>query len=487
MSRKQLARSGGDLTTLGSDDTGCVILHLDMDSYFVSVELLSRPHLRGRPVIVGGSSGRGVVVSASYEAREYGVHAAMPMARAVGLCPQAVVIPPSRGLYGEYSRQVFDIIGQVTPTFSKVSVDEGFIDVSGAVRRLGSPARIAADLRHRIRERTGLVASVGVAATLVVAKLASGRAKPDGLLVVPAAEVDRFLRPMPVEAMPGVGARTQETLARYGIRTIGDLADTDRHWAGRTLGAWGHTLWDHAHGIDDRDIHGGAVKDHSVSAEHTFETDLTDLDRIEKELLRLADDVARRLRKEGKTSASVGLKYRLPDFTTLSRSVTLPAPTDLAAELHGALLPALRRLFRERPGGVRLLGLRASGLVDLAASGRQTTLDLFADGPAPSASSTSSGAGSPTSDPSAAEAPRPGADHPHSAAAPAPARPPARNPEGRREAEVALDAVRARFGTGAIGAASLLPGQDEDPETDRFDPHDASRPKFRGRATRPEE
>lgn len=411
MSRKQLARSGGDLHALGTDDTGCTILHLDMDSFFVSVELLTRPELRGTPVIVGGRGGRGVVVSASYEAREYGVHAAMPMARAVTLCPQATVIPPSRGQYSAYSRRVFDLIAEVTEDFAKVSVDEGYIDVASAVRRLGSPATIAAGLRERIRRETGLVASVGVANTLVVAKLASTRAKPDGLLVVPVARVDDFLRPMPVEALPGVGTKTQSTLARYGIRTIADLADADEDWVSRTLGAWGRSLWNHAHGRDSRTVHMHA-KDHSVSAEHTFGHDVRDLGKLELELLRLADTVAYRLRKEGKAAGGVGLKYRLADFTTYSRSVTLPAPTDVARELQEALLPALRTLYDSHSAAVRLLGLRAADLVDFEASGRQATLDE-----------------------------------------------PERSP---REAELALDAVRDRFGRAAIGSASLLRGPDPD-------------------------
>ncbi|GAA1842317.1 DNA polymerase IV [Brevibacterium marinum] len=405
MSRKQLARSGGDLSRLGADDTGATMLHLDMDSFFVSVELLSRPELLGRPVIVGGRSGRGVVVSASYEAREFGVHAAMPMARAMNLCPFAEVIPPSHGLYSTFSQTVFDLVAQVTPDFWQVSVDEAYIDVSGAVRRLGSPALITSELRAEIAARTGLRASVGIAGSRVVAKLASTRAKPNGQLLVPLASTQEFLDPMPIEALPGVGEKTREAFFRYGIRLIGDLAAVDEAWAGRVFGAHGHHLWRGAHGWDSHGMD-RQVKDRSISAEHTFGEDVWDLSQLEHELLRLTDKVAHRVRADGKVATTLGLKYRLGDFTTLSRSVTLEAPTDLAQEMYEALRPAMRDLRAQRSKGVRLLGVRAAGLMDFTVSGRQARLDE--------------------------------AEH------------------SGREAEVALDDVRRKFGTAAISQASLL-------------------------------
>ena len=405
MSRKQLARSGGDLSRLGTDDAGATMLHLDMDSFFVSVELLSRPHLVGRPVIVGGRSGRGVVVSASYEAREFGVHAAMPMSRAMNLCPVAEVIPPSHGQYSSYSRQVFDLVAEVTPDVRQVSVDEAYIDVSGAVRRLGSPVEITTQLRARIRERTGLSASVGIAVSRVVAKLASTRAKPNGQLLVPVAATQEFLDPMPIEALPGVGEKTHAGFSRYGIRLIGDLAAVDEDWAARVFGAHGHQLWRAAHGRDSSGFDQQA-REHSISAENTFGEDIWDIAVLEHELLRLADKVAYRVRAEGKVTTSLGLKYRLGDFTTLSRSVTLTAPTDLAREMYEALRPALRTLREQRSQGVRLLGVRAAGLSDFAVTGRQATLD----------------------------------EPVHSG----------------RDAEVALDEVRRRFGSEAISQASLL-------------------------------
>jgi DNA polymerase-4 len=423
MSRKQLARSGGDLRALGTDDTGCVILHLDMDSFFVSVELLARPELVGLPVIVGGRSGRGVVTSASYEAREYGVHAAMPMARAIRLCPMAHVIEPSHGKYREYSRAVFDVVSEVTPDVAQVSVDEAYIDVSGAIRRLGSPARIAWELRRRIRAVTGLNASVGIATTMVVAKMASARAKPNGQLVVPLDQVSAFTAPMPVEALPGVGGRTQQILAGYGITTIGRLAECDPGWAQRVLGSAGRTLVGYARGHDERTVHMRA-KDHSISAEHTFEQDVYDPTVLVRELLRLADTVASRLRAEGKVASGVGLKYRTGEFKTSSRQVTLPAPSDVAAELHRALLPGLRALHTANRDGVRLLGLRAGGLLDAQIAGRQET--LF----------------DPEVEPASGQA--------------ASMRPGRAAPGANRQAEVAADLVRKRFGRAAIAPASLL-------------------------------
>lgn len=411
MSRKQLARSGGDLTRLGTDDTGATMLHLDMDSFFVSVELLTRPELVGKPVIVGGRSGRGVVVSASYEAREYGVHAAMPMSRAIQMCPFAEVIPPSHGQYSEYSREVFDIVARVTPEFRQVSVDEAYIDVSGAVRRLGRPVDITTRLRAEIQETTGLSASVGIAGSRVVAKLASTRAKPRGQLLVPLDSTQRFLDPMPIEALPGVGEKTKEGFAKYGIQLIGDLASLDEGWVARVFGAHGRHLWMCAHGRDTHSM-GETAKEHSISAEHTFTDDVWEIEKLEHELLRLADKVAHRIRLEGKVATTLGLKYRLSDFTTLSRSVTLSAPTDLAAEIYQSLLPPMISLRESRVKGVRLLGVRAAGLMDFSQSGRQARLD---------------------------------------------------EPEhSTRDAELALDEVRQKFGPGAISQATLLPNARKD-------------------------
>ena len=404
MSRKQLDRTGGDLTGLGDDDTGCTILHLDMDAFFVSVERLLDPSLIDRPVIVGGRSGRGVVASASYEARAYGVHSAMPIGRALALCPNAVVVPPTKGVYSEYSDRVFAVVSDVTPDFSRVSVDEGYIDVSGAVRRLGSPARIALYLRQAIAERTGLPSSIGLSKTMVVAKIASARAKPNGQLVVPVGKEAQFMESMPVTALPGVGRATHETLSRYGIRTIGDLARQTPAWAAKTLGSAGPALVGYAQGRDSRTVHDRA-KDHSISAESTFDDDIYQLELLRTELLRLADKVTARVRAEGLAAGTVTLKFRSPDFTTITRSVTLPAPTDVTGEVYEALLGPLEAAAAKRTGA-RLLGVVASNLQPVGVVGRQETLE-------------SSG-------------------------------------RSTRESDIAVDEIRKKFGKGAISPASLL-------------------------------
>ncbi|WGW13299.1 DNA polymerase IV [Saxibacter everestensis] len=406
MSRKQLDRSGGDLSSLGADDTGCTILHLDMDAFFASVELLERPELRGRPVIVGGSSHRGVVVSATYEARAYGVHAAMPMTRARRLCPQATVIPPSKGAYSAFSAQVMELIAQRTDQIQKISIDEAFIDVGSAVRRLGSPATIAADLRADVRRHTGLVCSIGVASTLFVAKLASTRAKPDGLLVIPAQRVLDFLSPMQVQALPGVGEKTQASLARFGITTIGDLAATRQSVIQRALGAHGAHLWQLANGIDPRVVSTGGPEK-SIGAEETFDIDLSARDELRRELLRLSEKVALRLRSAEFVGRVVVLKVRYSDFFTVTRSRTLDQGTDVASDIYAAvveLFDALRETSK-RPL-VRLLGVRVEQLSPSASAHRQLTIG--------------------------------------------------EREFGRREAEQASDAARRKFGTDAIRPASLL-------------------------------
>jgi len=210
----------------GSEEDGCSILHVDMDAFFASVELARRPHLRGRPVIVGGSE-RSVVLAATYEARAFGVHSAMPMQIARRMCPQAVVVPPDMQAYRDVSAAVMEILGDVTNLLEQASVDEAFLDVSGARRRLGPPSVIAAGIRERVRAQHGITCSVGIASTKFVAKLASGHAKPDGVLLVPRAATVDFLRALPVGALWGVGERTEAALARWGLRTVAELADSD--------------------------------------------------------------------------------------------------------------------------------------------------------------------------------------------------------------------------------------------------------------------
>jgi DNA polymerase IV len=255
MSRRQLERSGspeGFDHGVSTNDEGCAVLHVDMDAFYASVELIDRPELHGRPVVVGGG-GRSVVLSATYEARRYGIHAAMPMSRARRLCPQATIIQPDPRRYSAVSEGVMEIFRSITPKVEPLSLDEAFLDIAGAVRRLGSPADIGALIRDRVADEQRITCSVGVASTKFVAKLASGRAKPDGLLVVPSAETLTFLHPLPVAALWGVGERTEETLNRLGLRTIGDIAHTPETTLRRALGdASGTHLHELAWGRDSR-------------------------------------------------------------------------------------------------------------------------------------------------------------------------------------------------------------------------------------------
>ncbi|WP_344863605.1 DNA polymerase IV [Planomonospora alba] len=371
MSRKQqVPRPGVDL---GDDDTGCPILHVDMDAFFASVELRERPDLAGAPVIIGAPGPRGVVLSATYEARRYGVHSAMPMTRARRLCPHATVIPPSHGKYSEVSRGVMAIFRDVTPEVEPVASDEAFLDVSGARRRLGRPAAIAALIRERVAAEHGITCSVGVASSKFVAKLASRHCKPDGLFVVPADRVVDFLHPLPVAALWGVGERTERSLARLGIRTVGDLAGTPLATLQRELGrAAGAHLAELAWGRDERRVTPHAP-DKSIGAEETFAADVDDPVEIRRELLRLSERVAARLRAGGHVGRTVGVKLRRADFSTLTRSRTLAEPTDVARELYTVACDLYAASGLEGTL-IRLVGVRVENLLPAAGAPRQLSL-----------------------------------------------------------------------------------------------------------------
>lgn len=353
-------RSAAARRSWGEDDTGCSILHLDMDAFFVSVELLDRPELRGRPVIVGGQQ-RGVVAAASYEARRYGIHSAMPAARARALCPDLVVLPAQHGRYSAVSRQVIQILSEVTDVVEQLSIDEAFLDVRPAIRRMGPPTEIARWLRREIWARLQLPASVGVATTKHVAKLASAHAKPDGLLLIPGAATVDFLHSLPVGALWGVGERAQESLSAHGIETVRDLAHTTEVELRAILGrAAAQRLLDLAWGRDPRPVRPGR-EEKSIGTESTFPVDISDRAELGRVLLAQAHACAARLRKAGYAARRVAIKVRFPDFTTLTRSRTLADPTNTAHDLHGAAVDLLTAL--EVPsGGVRLLGLRAEQL-----------------------------------------------------------------------------------------------------------------------------
>ena len=406
MSRKPVP--SGARRTWGTDEEGCSILHVDMDAFFASVEVARRPHLRGRPVIVGGET-RSVVLAATYEARAFGVHSAMPMAQARRLCPQAVVVAPDHQTYRAVSADAMAVLRDMTALVEQVSVDEAFLDVSGARRRLGPPSTIAQLIRERVRAELGVTCSVGIASTKFVAKLASGMAKPDGVLLVPKAATVDFLHGLSVASLWGVGDKTRESLARWGITTVAELAHSDlttvQHAVGRVAGAH---LYDLAWGRDARPVV-PERQEKSIGAETTFDEDTADLTVVGAHLLTLADRVAGQLRARGLAARTITLKVRTSDFRTVTRSRTLATPSDVGREIY---LAARTLLSATDLAGlaVRLIGVRGEALTE--SSSRQPTLDeAVADTPSGS----------------------------------------------RRKAEQAMDEVRERFGHAALRPGAGLP------------------------------
>jgi DNA polymerase IV len=372
VSRRQLQRDGAR-PDLPGDDTGCTVLHADMDAFFASVELRSRPELKGKPLVVGGRGGRGVVLAATYEARGYGVHSAMPMGRALRLCPSLLVIEPQHSHYQEASRGVMEIFASITPLVEPLSLDEAFLDVAGAGRRLGSPREIAELLRARIADEQGLPCSVGVASTKFVAKLASSRAKPDGLLVVPHESVVAFLHPLPIGALWGVGERTEETLGRLGLRTIGDLAATPESALIAAIGpAAGSHLYALAWGHDRRDVTPNEPE-RSIGNEETFARDVDDVAIIRREFLRLSERCAARLRASGQVGRTISIKVRFADFTTITRSRTLREPTDIARVVYDTAC-GLHQALNKDGALLRLIGVRVEGLGRAVDTPRQLAL-----------------------------------------------------------------------------------------------------------------
>jgi nucleotidyltransferase/DNA polymerase involved in DNA repair len=351
-------------------DTGCHILHADMDAFYASVEIRDRPELAGLPVIVGGGS-RGVVLSASYEARVTGVRSAMPVTRARRLCPQAVFVAPRHRVYAAVSAEVMAVFRSITPEVEPLSLDEAFLDISGSIRRLGRPAEIGELIRASIRDQQGITCSVGVANCKFVAKLASSLCKPDGLLVVPDDQVLDFLHPLPVAALWGVGEQTGQILAGLGLRTVGDIAHTPLAVLQRELGqAVGSHLSALAWGRDDRPVIPGST-DKSVGAEETFATDVDDPQVIRRELLRLSGRTARSLRASGSVARTVVVKLRLANFTTITRSRTLPEPTDVARKIYVTACDLYAAAGLDSRARLRLVGVRAAGLIPAARSATQ--------------------------------------------------------------------------------------------------------------------
>ena len=345
------------------DDSGCHILHIDMDAFFASVEIAKNPSLRGKPVIVGGLGNRGVVSAASYEARRFGVNSAIPMAVARKRCPHGVYLSPDFTEYSRISKAVMAVFASYTPNIEQLSVDEAFLDVSGARRLFGTPKRIATRIRRTVHAEHDLTCTVGVGPNKFIAKLASTQAKPDGLAVVPAGKVLDFLHPLPVSALWGVGEKTARTLERLGLRTVGDLAALP---LARLRSAVGRASSEHLHalawGRDARPVETDRIEK-SVGAETTFEHDVADIDEVVRVVLGLSHKVAGRARRAGVRGRTVSVKIRYGDFATRNRSRTLIESTDtghdiytVAAELVRANVTAPVRLI-----GVRLEGLNRGG------------------------------------------------------------------------------------------------------------------------------
>ncbi|MEZ7898021.1 MAG: DNA polymerase IV [Flaviflexus sp.] len=393
MSRAPRSQAGRRMR--GGDDSHTPILHVDMDAFFVEVELLERPHLRGKPVAVGGQD-RGVISSASYEARAYGVNSAMPVAQAKRLCPDLIMIPVRHGIYSTVSRRVMEILGSFTPLLEQVSVDEAFLDVSGD--RKHTPVQIAKEIRRTIREKEGVPASVGIAATKHVAKIASAHAKPDGFLLVPEIETLAFLGDLPIGALWGVGDATQKRLASRGITTVLDIRELSKDDLERMLGKSGKKLWELANGIDHRPVESTRVEK-SIGKEETYFDLLTTRSEVETRMLHQSHECARRLRERHLVAWRVSIKIRDASFTTITRSHTLVAPTNLASEIYRVATSLL-----EMPrGGVRLAGVRVENIE------------------------------------------------------PGDSAPAVLGDDGRTEqAERALDAVRKKFGSGVVGPGTLL-------------------------------
>jgi DNA polymerase-4 len=386
----------------------------DLDAFFASVEELLNPALRGKPLIVGGDPrSRSVVCSASYAARAYGVRSAMPMARAVRMCPQAIIVPPRHGVYGEHSQAVMDILRAITPAVEQVSIDEAYLDITGCERLWGSPYEIGRLIQRRVHEEQHLPISLGIAANKLVAKIACDTGKPRGLVLVSPGEEQPFLSPLPIERLLGVGKVTGAHLREYGVLTIGDILPWPEERLVATFGELGHMLYRGARGQDDGVVH-SARERRSVSQEITFEVDIDERAPLEQALLGMSDRVAAHLRAYHLVAQTVRIKLRYPDFSIATRQTTLPQPTDQGQMIYREAQTLLTRHWK--PGQpLRLLGVGVSGLLD--EGGYQ--LDLFD-----------------ASD------------------------------QKRIRLNRSLDEIRARYGSRAIRRASLLPpDKDEEPPT----------------------
>jgi DNA polymerase-4 len=369
MSRSQLNRGNSARNPQG-DDAGCNILHIDMDAFFALVEVRENPSLAGKQVIVGYDGNRGVVLSATYEARKLGVHSAMPMSRALRLAPNAIVVEPDHEKYSEVSENVMAIFESITPLVQPLSVDEAFLDISGAQKLMGTPSQIGEVIRARVSDEQGITCSVGVASTMFVAKLATNFAKPDGLHVVPADKVIEFLHPLPIGALWGVGEKTAEQLSRLGLVNVSDIANTPVKTLARVIGqAAAEHLYELSWGRDPRVVTPNQAEK-SIGAERTFESDMDDPEEVLAQILDLSNKVAKRLRSANYFSRTITIKVRFADFTSVTRSKSLPASTDLATDIYATSKSLFEAMNLQR-ARIRLVGVRATGLVPTSESSVQ--------------------------------------------------------------------------------------------------------------------
>ncbi len=389
-----------------------------MDAFYASVEMRDDPTLKGKPVCVGGSAtGRGVISAASYEARKFGVHSAMPTARALSLCPDLVVLPPDFDRYTEASRQIMTIFREHTPLVEPLSLDEAFLDITGCERLLGDSIQVGRSIKNQILRETGLVASVGIAPSKFLAKLASDLDKPDGFRVIREDEVREVLDPLPVSKIFGVGPRAVQRLSKLGVETVSDLAGRDREEVVRVFGASGVWIHDLAHGIDSRRVT-PRREEKSHGMERTFPEDVSDREELRLFLLHFCEEVAYGLRDKGLRGRTVTLKARYADFKTVTRTKTLDTPTNLGPRIYAVARGLLAKIDA---GKLRLIGVSVSGLSDVRVAAVQQ--NFFGDTHTPAAEEQSAWTAS---------------------------------PERLKKATASLDRLRKKYGRDTVIPASLL-------------------------------
>ncbi|MDQ6889896.1 MAG: DNA polymerase IV [Bacteroidota bacterium] len=344
-----------------------IIAHFDLDSFFVSVEFLRDPSLKGKAVIVGGRPERGIVTTCSYEARKFGVHSAMPMKTAMRLCPHAIVVKSTYSEYGRYSKWVTQIIASKAPLFEKASIDEFYVDLSG-MDIFFDPLQWTIDLRKLVMDETGLPISFGIAKNKMVAKMATNEAKPNGFLQVPSGKEKEFLAPLEINKIPGIGDQTNQVLLYNGFKFIKDIHNSTPEKMEKIFGKWGYELWNRAQGIHSSAI-SGYHEAKSISTENTFEENITDVGRLMSEIVRMTEKIAFELRKDEKVTGCITVKIRYPDFETVSRQVSIPYTS-----ADDEIIPVAKDLFHKlykKGKPVRLLGVRLS---DLSSDAIQTNL-----------------------------------------------------------------------------------------------------------------